>query len=74
MEVFPKQEEEKYKNNRKDILEANIDYIKQHKNKYSIVELMHIVIENKINVTSENYGLLESMLHVVKTILVTLNL
>ena len=54
-------------------MEVNIVYIRQHKNKLSTVEHMLLEIVNKIRETSENYGLQESMLHVVKITFHTLN-
>ena len=57
----------------KDILEVNIDYIKLHKNKFSIVELMHIEIDVLKNVISVNYGLHVLMPLVVKMKLVILS-
>ena len=58
----------------KNILEVNIDFIKQHKNKFSIVENMLIVIEEPIKETLENFGLQELMLDVVKMISAIQNL
>ena len=55
-------------------MEVNTDYIRLHKNKFFIVELMHIETEDKIKEISENYGLQESMLHVEKMKSVILNL
>ena len=54
-------------------LEVNTDYIKLHKNKFSIVEHMLLETEDKIKEISENYGLQELMLHVVKMKLVIQN-
>ena len=59
--------------NHKVTLEVNTDYIKLHKNKFSIVEHMLLETEDKIKEISENYGLQELMLHVVKMKLVIQN-
>lgn len=45
----------------KGYFEVNIDFIKQLKNNYSIVVLMHLETVNKIRETLENFGLQELM-------------
>lgn len=57
-----------FKTKLKVILEVNIDFIKQLKNNYSIVVLMHLETVNKIRETLENFGLQELMQHVEKMI------